>query len=176
MNSYSCSLFYLLIKTEAPQFSNLSVTVQKNRHNLSTSSAFTIFVARCRWNVIITLIITSPCKEFLTGYEAVYIYYWCLTSYVQQQMRPSARRLEITILCVTMPLPGLLSQRKRYETLYDDLSFMSMIDLFFSFLLSMTRSRRIFFFIISRFCVYGQTGIVDLWQVSFTLFKNKCLH
>ncbi len=65
---------------------------------------------------------------------------------------PSMRRLEFTLLSFTMPLPGPLIQRKRYETLYvaqtgrEDFLFMSVIDLPFSFLLSMVGSRRLFLF------------------------------
>ncbi len=52
----------------------------------------------------------------------------------------------------TMPLPGLLSQQKRYETLYstqsrrDDLLFTNMIDPPLSFSLFMIGSRRIIYF------------------------------
>ncbi len=61
-----------------------------------------------------------------------------LTSYLHQQMRPSTRRSEITILSFPMSLPSLLSQWKRFETLYgtqtgrDDLLFTSAIDPLFS--------------------------------------------
>ncbi len=55
------------------------------------------------------------------------------------QMRPSGRRLEITILSFPVSLPALVSEQNRYETLYgtqtkrDDLLFPSMVDTLFSF-------------------------------------------
>ncbi len=66
-------------------------------------------------------------------------------------MRPSARKLAVTILSFTMPLTGLLSQQKPYETLYgtqtrrDDLVFTSVIDPLL-FLLTMVGSSRMLFF------------------------------
>ncbi len=80
------------------------------------------------------------------------------------QMSPSVRRLEVTILSFTMPLPSHPSQRKRYETLYGTcLLFISTIDPLFSFLLPMVGSRRMFFVLwLNWYCA-------NKWRISFTL-------
>ncbi len=75
-----------------------------------------------------------------------------LTSSLHPQMRPLRRRFEITVRSFVMSLPDLFSLQKRYKTLSDtqterdNLLFMNMIDLLFSFLLSIVGSRRKFFF------------------------------
>ncbi len=50
----------------------------------------------------------SSYEEFLTGYETVWIQYWCLTTYLHETI---GWRLEITILFFTVILPGPLSQQ-----------------------------------------------------------------
>ncbi len=101
-----------------------------------------------------------------------------LTSYLHQQMRPSTRRLEITILSFPMSLPNLLSQWKRFETLYgtqtgrDDLLFTSGLTRCFLFSQSVVGSRRIFFFIL---CLWLNLCCAKKWRVYFTLLENKCL-
>ncbi len=65
--------------------------------------------------------------------------YWCVTSYLHQEMRPSAGRLEITVPSLAMTLFGPLSQQKRCTTLHgtqterNDLLFTSVINLSFTF-------------------------------------------
>ncbi len=41
-----------------------------------------------------------------------------ITAYQHQQMRPSAKRSEVIILSSTVPVPGGISQRKHYKTLF----------------------------------------------------------
>ncbi len=98
-------------------------------------------------------------------------------------MRPSVRRLEITILFFKMPLPSPLSQQTPYKTLYssqtlkDDLLFTMMIDLRFSFFPSVV--------VAGRYSSLDNLNILFLWpnlycsnkwHVSFTVLQNKCLH
>ncbi len=100
--------------------------------------------------------------------------------------RPSARRLEITLLSLTTPLPGPLSQQRRYETFHctqtrgDDLLFMSMIDLLFSFFHSMVGSRKILYY--DNFNIlcegtnwYCAKKVACFFIYSLSLFQNKRL-
>ncbi len=85
-------------------------------------------------------------------------------------MRPSPRKLEITILSLTMPRPVLLSRAHRPKEVI--FCFISMIDPLFSFLPSVVGSRRYFSLDISIFCVYDGTGILQRSGM-FLLFSYK---
>ncbi len=99
-------------------------------------------------------------------------------SSLHQQMRPSARRLEIIILSFTKPLPGLLSQLKHFmarrpeETICCLQAWSIRCSLFCHLWLVAGG-----YFSLDNFnilCAWPNWFSANKWHVSFTLFQNKC--
>ncbi len=94
---------------------------------------------------------------------------WYLTSYLHQQMRPSASRLEVTSLRYLWAVRSVSRNATKCFTAHRLEETICCLRAWsiccFPFSVSMAGGRRMFFFILSKCCGNGQTGTVQISDV-----------